>query len=73
VVEQFLESRADPKTIRRILKRWLGQAISERFNILPEGASWWAECGSVRWIFQEDGNYFKNAVNYVNHQRATNP
>jgi hypothetical protein len=70
-VHEILVSKNDPKTIRRILKRWLGQSMCEHLGDLQPGASWWAECGSIRWIFEEDGNYFKNAVDYVNRQRAT--
>jgi hypothetical protein len=33
--------------------------------------TWWAECGSIRWIFKEDGNYYENAVRYVERQQAT--
>jgi len=73
-VHEILYSPNDPKTIQRILKRGLGQALSERSDgNLPEGASWWAECGSIRWIFEEEGNYLKNATDYVNRQRATPP
>ena len=69
-VHEILYSPNDPKTIRRLLKRWLGQAMSEQFDLL-EGATWWAECGSIRWIFEEDGKYLENAIGYVNRQRAT--
>jgi REP element-mobilizing transposase RayT len=70
-VHEILSSPNDPKTIRRIFKRWLGQSLSEHFGALPEGASWWAECGSIRWIFAVHGDYYENAIDYVNRQRAT--
>jgi len=71
-VHEILFSHNDPGTIRKLLKRWLGQALSERLgNLLPAGATWWAECGSIRWIFEEDGSYYENATAYVTRQRAT--
>ena len=70
-VHEILHSEHDPETIRRLFKRWLGQELSRRLHALPDGATWWAECGSIRWIFEEDGNYYKNASNYVERQRAT--
>jgi REP element-mobilizing transposase RayT len=70
-VHEILASPNDPKTIRRLLKRWLGQTMCERLGDLSPGATWWAECGSIRWIFAEDGTYFDTAVGYVNRQRAT--
>lgn len=71
-VHAVLTSPNDPKTIRKLLKRWLGQALSEHLNYpLPADATWWAECGSTRWIFEEDGSYFGNATRYVTGQRAT--
>jgi hypothetical protein len=74
-VHEILTSPHDPKTIRRLLKRWLGQELTARVNGEPgcpqPGATWWAECGSIRWIFEEDGEYFDNAMGYVTRQRAT--
>jgi len=60
----------DAKAVRMWLKRWLGEALSERFA-LPTGATWWAECGSVKFIF--DDRYFGRALPYVLNQRATPP
>jgi REP element-mobilizing transposase RayT len=71
-VHTILTSSNDPKTIRSLLKRWLGQSLSERLNRpRPKDATWWAECGSTRWIFQEDGPYYEDAFAYVQRQRAT--
>lgn len=70
-VHEILVSPNDPKTIRRLIKRWLGQELSARLRSLSDGATWWAECGSIRWIFAEDGKYFENAIGYVTRQRAT--
>jgi hypothetical protein len=76
-VHVILTSSSDPETIRRLLKRWLGQELTARLKGEPgcpqpgTNATWWAECGSIRWIFEEDGDYFQNAINYVDRQRAT--
>jgi hypothetical protein len=76
-VHVILTSPNDPETIRRLAKRWLGQELSRRCAGEPgcpqpgTDATWWAECGSIRWIFEEDGNYYDNAIRYVARQRAT--
>jgi REP element-mobilizing transposase RayT len=54
--------------VRRLVKRWLGQALSERWP-LPEGAAWWAEQGSNKAIREE--SYLDNAYRFVFRQRAT--
>jgi len=51
-----------------LIKRWLGQELSEKWT-LPQGATWWAEDGSIRWLFEE--RYFGNAIDYVARQRTT--
>ena len=63
-------NKADAKSVRRMLKRWLGQALCEQ-NPRPDGASWWAECGSAKYVFERD--YFFAALEYVRKQRATPP
>lgn len=66
-VHVILTSDHEPKTIRRIIKRWLGQSLSERWP--PDaGATWWAECGSVKWLV--DPSYFENACGHVSRQRT---
>jgi hypothetical protein len=67
-VHAVLDFLFDPKTVRGLLKRWLGQAMSEKWA-LPIGATWWAESGSIRWAYDHD--YLGNILNYVNGQRAT--
>jgi REP element-mobilizing transposase RayT len=67
-VHVILSSPYEPEAIRRMFKRWLGQELSRKYP-LPAGATWWAECGSIRWI--KDEQYYTNAVNYVMRQRAT--
>src|SRR5688572_27726382 len=64
-VHEILDSPLDPETIRKLMKRWLGQAMSERWP-LPDGATWWAECGSIKWIDNE--RHFANATRYVRDQ-----
>ncbi len=67
-VHVVLTSPFDPKTIRALLKRWLGQSLREKWEI-PEDQTWWAEDGSIKWISNE--SYFGNAVDYVRRQRMT--
>jgi REP element-mobilizing transposase RayT len=67
-VHVIVTSEHDPEKIRRLLKRWTGQALAQLYP-LPTGATFWSECGSIRWIDEE--SYFVNAVNYVSRQRAT--
>jgi hypothetical protein len=54
--------------VRRLVKRWLGQALSESWS-LPSGASWWAEEGSNKAI--HDDAYLNNAFVYILRQRTT--
>jgi REP element-mobilizing transposase RayT len=53
---------------RRLLKRWLGEAFSQKWP-LPEGATWWAEEGSN--IAIKDEGYLSNAFQYIRRQRVT--
>jgi REP element-mobilizing transposase RayT len=54
--------------VRRLLKRWLGQALSQRWE-LPRGATWWAEEGSNKAIGDE--MYLNNCFRYIAEQRTT--
>jgi hypothetical protein len=54
--------------VRRLLKRWLGQALSLQWP-LPPKATWWAEEGSN--IAVKDEKYLNNVYNYIARQRAT--
>jgi REP element-mobilizing transposase RayT len=65
-VHVILTSPFDPKRIRALLKRWLGQSFSERWLLDPD-QTWWAEDGSTKWIHDEQ--YFNRAVQYVTRQR----
>ena len=53
--------------VRRLIKRWIGQALSERWP-LPRGATWWAEQGSNVPINDED--HLNNAFDYIFKQRT---
>ena len=61
---------ADPerhgKQIRRWLKRWLGEALSERWE---RAGPWWTEGGSTK--ATGDDEYFANVVKYITRQRAS--
>lgn len=66
-VHVVLSSHFDPETIRRLLKRWIGQALSEHWPLEP-GSTWWAEDGSTKWAFDE--GYRENMMKYVHRQRT---
>ncbi len=68
-VHVLLSSPNDGKTIRRLLKRWLGEAMAERWALPGDGATWWASGGSVRWVW--DQAYFDTARGYILKQRTT--
>jgi len=67
-VHVLLSARTEGAAVRRRLKRWLGEALSARWP-LPAGASWWADSGSVRWVWDEE--YLRNVANYLQDQRTT--
>jgi REP element-mobilizing transposase RayT len=56
--------------VRRLVKRRLNQALSERWP-LADGATWWAEEGSN--VAVRDEAYLNNAYKYIVRQRATAP
>jgi REP element-mobilizing transposase RayT len=68
---------ADPrihgKRIHPLLKRWLTQALDERWTCpkRPDGQSWWGEGGSNKAV--KDEAYLRNALAYINQQRTTPP
>jgi REP element-mobilizing transposase RayT len=69
-VHTVVSSEHDPETIRRLMKRWIGQLLSQRWpRRESESPTWWAECGSIKWIGDED--YLATATGYVSRQRAT--
>jgi REP element-mobilizing transposase RayT len=66
-VHVLLSTVSDARIVRRVLKRWLSQAMSERWPDAGE-RPWWGEGGSIRWILNED--YFETAWAYIHRQRA---
>jgi len=56
--------------VRRLVKRWLGQALSEQWPLV-RGERWWAVGGSNKAV--RDGAYLNNAYRYILNQRATVP
>jgi len=56
------------KTVRRWLKTWLTQLLSDAFGE-PEAGRWWAEAGSTRAV--QDESYLRNVTDYVKRQRTT--
>jgi hypothetical protein len=56
--------------VRRLLKRWLTQALSHAWPLSP-GPTWWAEEGSNKAIREHD--CLNNAYGYVFRRRATPP
>ncbi len=67
-VHALLSTNREPKPVRQWLKRWLGEALSSRWP-RPVGATWWAECGSIKWVW--DQQYLENVYAYVLAQRTT--
>ncbi|MBI1335854.1 MAG: hypothetical protein GC164_02700 [Phycisphaera sp.] len=66
-VHVLLSTEHDPQAARKVLKRWLGQAVSIKWPLAPE-QSWWSEGGSVKWVWDE--GYFQNVFEYIRKQRA---
>lgn len=56
--------------VRRLVKRWLGQALGQRWP-LAKSERWWAEGGSNKAV--KDVAYLENAYRYILKQRATVP
>ncbi len=42
-----------PKKVRASIKAWCTRRLKERFN--PDRENWWADRGSIRWVFDENG------------------
>ena len=54
--------------VRRLLKRWLGQALAQVWP-LEAGQSWWADEGSNKAV--REHRYLNNVYGYILRQRAT--
>ena len=63
-----VEREIHGERVRRLVKRWLGQALSE---IWPPaaGQSWWADEGSNKAV--REHSYLNNVYGYILRQRAT--
>ena len=59
---------ADGALVRKLLKRWLTQAMAKQLPLEPD-EHFWAECGSVKWVWTDD--YLGRVVPYVFDQHAT--
>ena len=68
-VHTVLRATSDGKAVRRWLKRWVGEILSSRWPMVA-GATWWAECGSNKWVWTDD--YLQNVYDYVEQQRTMN-
>jgi REP element-mobilizing transposase RayT len=69
-IHHLVTSAADGDAVRKWFKRWLGEAMSAKWP-RPEGATWWAEGGSVKWVWT--GAYYRAVFGYVDGQRASGP
>ncbi len=67
-VHVLVSADADGAVVRRLLKRWLGEALTARWPLAP-GQSWWAEGGSVKPVVTRD--YFNRVLDYIARQRST--
>jgi REP element-mobilizing transposase RayT len=61
-------SEVHGEKVRRLVKRWLGQSLSERWPLSVD-ATWWAEEGSN--IAINDDRYLNNCFAYIHRQRVT--
>lgn len=50
-----------PKKFRVDLKAWCTRRLKERID--PNRKNWWAERGSIRWVFDEES--LEKAMTYV--------
>ena len=67
-IHEVLTGDADGAVIRKWFKRWFGEELAKLYPLLP-GETFWAECGSVKWIWTDE--YCRAAYGYVFGQRAT--
>ena len=61
----LLSGDAEPKKIRHWFKFWMTQALNGKY----EKRTWFVECGSTKWINDED--YFNAVYEYIRRQRIT--
>ncbi len=65
-VHLLVSAAVEGKTVRKILKRWLTEALNNRWPTPMNG--WWTEGGSVKWIWNAES--LEAAGNYVGRQRS---
>jgi len=65
----LISTDTEGKVVRKLIKRWLGQLISERWSKCSPHATWWAKGGSVKWVW--DQVYFDRVYTYIQAQRTT--
>jgi hypothetical protein len=63
-----VSSKAHPKIIRAQLKAWCTRRLNEqqadlRVPVEERRSNWWAERGSIRWIYRESD--LAAAIDYV--------
>ncbi len=61
------ERSIDPDRIMMWLKRWLGEALTNRWS-KPLSGTWWAKGGSTPPV--KDQQYLNNAYHYIRRQRT---
>ena len=67
-VHVLLTADREGPAVRRWLKRWLGDALSQRWPV-PGERTWWAKGGSVKWVW--DPGYRQRVFEYIERQRTT--
>ena len=67
-VHNLISANVDGKDVRKWLKRWISESLSGIWPLEPDEV-WWAECGSVKWVWERD--YFDRVETYVRQQRTT--
>lgn len=63
-----IERAIHGEKVRRLLKRWLTQAMNENFN-RPKSGKWWAVQGSNKVV--DNDAYLNRAFPYIEKQRTT--
>ena len=62
-----IDRSIDGERVRRLLKRWLTQALDGRWG-KPKSGRWWAKQGSNKPVADE--SYLSNVTDYIDRQRA---
>lgn len=61
------EPAIDSETILKWLKRWIGEALTQRWG-MPISKTWWAKSGSQRAVGDE--SYLNRVYPYIRYQRT---